>query len=378
MTITTTTRMGARTATLAGVALAAVMLAGCAGGASDADRAQARVSAKEKALTQAEEDFTAASQQFCESSKTYVLALDQYGDVLNDTATTVGDVQNAGADLVEPRDDALGSAQAAADAQQAVVDATNELAAARAAADPSAPAEEATPEATATPLAPAATVERVQQAEAEFEAAQGAITDETPLAAASESFNSAAVALEMSWLRLFVDAGCLPDEQQQQAEAAVRAYTTAIQQDLATVGFYEGAIDGVYGPQTVAAVEALQEQSGLPVTGAMDKATADALQARLVAVGGAAAQQNVATTAAIQQTLKLLGFWDGPVDGAWTPALTEAVMAFQSELGVEPTGAVDAATIAAFEKALSELKNPPAPSSPSPEPSDEPSASEEP
>ena len=189
------------------------------------------------------------------------------------------------------------------------------------------------------------------------------MTDETPLTDASEQFNSAAVALELAWLRLFVDAGCLPDEQKQQAEAAVSAYTTALQQDLADAGYYGGAVDGVYGPVTVTAVEDLQKANGLPVTGTVDKATADALQAELVALGGAAAQDSVATTAAIQQTLKLAGFWDGPVDGIWTPALTEAVQAFQVELGVEPTGTVDAATISAFEKALSELLNPePSPS----------------
>ena len=63
----------------------------------------------------------------------------------------------------------------------------------------------------------------------------------------------------------------------------------------------------------------------------------------------------MASTAAVQQTLKLTGFWDGPVDGVWTPELTEAVAAFQVELGVEPTGSVDAATIAAFEQAISDL-----------------------
>ncbi len=89
---------------------------------------------------------------------------------------------------------------------------------------------------TASPLAPAATVDRVKQAESEFAAAQEAVTDETPLMDASEQFNSAAVALELAWLRLFVDAGCLPDEQKQQAEAAVSAYTTALQQDLADAG----------------------------------------------------------------------------------------------------------------------------------------------
>ena len=111
----------------------------------------------------------------------------------------------------------------------------------------------------------------------------------------------------MAWLRLFVDAGCLPDEHKQQAAAAVSAYTTALQQDLAEAGYYGGAIDGVYGPQTVAAVEELQRANGLPVTGTVDKATADALQAQLAALGGAAAQTAVATTAALQQTLKLAG-----------------------------------------------------------------------
>ena len=86
----------------------------------------------------------------------------------------------------------------------------------------------------------------------------------------------------------------------------------------------------------------------------------------------------MATTAALQQTLKLAGFWDGPVDGVWTPALTEALQAFQAELGVEPTGTVDAATITAFEKALAELKEPESPATPSQTPAVEPTETEEP
>ena len=142
----------------------------------------------------------------------------------------------------------------------------------------------------------------------------------------------------MSWLRLFADAGCLTDEQQVQAEAAVRDYTTALQKSSRDAGYYDGEVDGVYGPATVDAVEALQKAHGLPVTGTVDKATAAALQADLAAKGGAVAQEAVASTAAVQQTLKLAGFWDGPVDGEWTPALTEALKEFQTELGVKPTG----------------------------------------
>jgi peptidoglycan hydrolase-like protein with peptidoglycan-binding domain len=54
----------------------------------------------------------------------------------------------------------------------------------------------------------------------------------------------------------------------------------------------------------------------------------------------------------VQQTLKLAGYWTGPVDGTWTAALTDALKSFQTDLGVEPTGTVDAATIAAVERAL--------------------------
>ena len=366
-----------RVATVACVLLATVGLAGCAGETSPVDRAEAQVAAKEKAVTNAEAELTAASDTFCQASESYVVALDRYGDVLNDTAPTVGDVKEAGADLAQPGEDALDSAEAAVEAQQALVVAEQELADARAALEEAqgspaaAPGDAGAEQPTVAPLAPAATVDRVKQAESDFAAMQSAITDQTPLADASEQFNAAAVALELAWLRLVVDAGCVPDEQKQQAVTAVSAYTAALQQDLAAAGYYAGAVDGVYGPVTVAAVEDLQGASGLPVTGTVDKATAEALQAELVAIAGAAAQESVAATAAVQQTLKLVGFWDGPVDGIWTPELTEAVQAFQVELGVEPTGTVDAATISAFEKAIAELQSPDSPSSPSPTPSNE-------
>ena len=326
---------------------------------SDLEAAQAKVEAKEKALEDAEADFAEKSEAFCGSSETYIMALDRYGDVLTQTATTVGDVNDAGADLEDPRDEAESGAEAAVDAHQAVFDAEQELADAKAAlkevknpgsADSSSPSESSSPK----PLVPAATVSRVEQAETELRAVQKGISEDTPLTEASQQFNAAVVALEMSWLRLFSDAGCLDDEQQEQAEAAVRDYTEALQQSLLDAGYYEGEVDGVYGPATVDAVESLQEAHELPVTGTVDKATAAALEEDVAAAGGATAQDEVVATTAVQQTLKLAGFWDGPVDGEWTPELTEALKEFQTALGVKPTGAVDAATIAALEKAIAE------------------------
>ena len=119
---------------------------------------------------------------------------------------------------------------------------------------------------------------------------------------------------------------------------AVADYTTSLQTSLQTAGYYDGAIDGVYGPSTVAAVEALQTDAELPVTGVVDQATAAALTAAVLAVNGDAASEAVVHTAAVQTTLKLAGYWPGAVDGEWTPELTEALKAFQEELGVEPSG----------------------------------------
>ncbi len=341
-------------------------LSGCGGGGGEGSTevkvAAARVSAKEKAVTDAKAELADASAQFCGASKTYIVALDRYGDVLNQTAPTVGDVTDAGTDLEHPREDALTKAEAAVEAQQAVVDAKQELADAQAAlaaakstgtGSPSTPAGTSSPK----PLAPATTVNRVKQAESELSAVQRGITDQTPLSQASQQFNAAVVALEMSWLRLFADAGCLTDEQQVQAEAAVRDYTTALQQSLLDAGYYDGAVDGVYGPATVDAIEALQKAHSLPVTGTVDKASAAALRSDLAAKGGAIAQDAVASTAAVQQTLKIAGFWDGPVDGQWSPELTRALQDLQTELGVKPTGTVDAATVAALEKAIADLRS---------------------
>jgi peptidoglycan hydrolase-like protein with peptidoglycan-binding domain len=74
----------------------------------------------------------------------------------------------------------------------------------------------------------------------------------------------------------------------------------------------------------------------------------------------------LASTAAVQQTLKLAGYWDGPVDGQWTAALTDALKEFQTHLGVPATGTVDAATVAALEAAIAKAQQPPPSPSPSP------------
>ena len=353
--------------------LTLVILLAIAGCSTDTavKAAQAKVTVKQSALVDAQAAATEASATFCSASATYITALDRYGDVLAKTAPTVGDVTTAGKDLERPRPRQSTRGRPPSPPSRTWPRPSKISRRPKQTSRPlkAPPRRHRLPDAHVRrelqPAGPNEAVTRVQQAEAEFATAQRGITDATPLRQASQQFNAAAVALEMAWLQLYAEAGCLTDAQQAKAQEAVHDYTIALQRQLSDAGYYKGAVDGVYGPETVAAIEALQKAHGLPVTGTMDKASEAALQSDLAAAGGATAQATVASTAAVQQTLKLAGYWDGPVDGQSTPALTDALKKFQTDLGVPATGTVDAATIAALEHAIATQPSPTATPSPS-------------
>ncbi len=323
--------------------------------------AQARVEAAQADLVEAQNVATAARDQLCVESTGYLEALDRYGHLLVDSDATVGDVNTLGADLVAPREAVTGAASAfqeanvaVAEAQQSLADAEHALAEAIAVASSVAPSTTTPGTTTTTTLVPRASVERAQQAEDDLAQVAAGITDATPLREATAEYNSAAFALQIAWLRLLFDAGCLTDDQEAQAVELVTDHTTSLQTDLQRLGYYDGAIDGIYGPGTVEGVKRLQADSGLRETGFVDEATSRALAELLAELDQQDAVAGAAHTAAVQTVLTLTGFWTGPVDGQWTEDLTAALQAFQVQLGVEPTGVVDTATLAAFEQALSE------------------------
>ncbi|MGA8482149.1 MAG: peptidoglycan-binding protein, partial [Chthoniobacterales bacterium] len=47
--------------------------------------------------------------------------------------------------------------------------------------------------------------------------------------------------------------------------------TGAVQTELARDGYYRGAIDGVFGPDTARAIRAYRRAKGLPVTGQIER-----------------------------------------------------------------------------------------------------------
>ncbi len=323
--------------------------------------AEARVATAQQDVTDSKAALQQANANFCGEARDYIAAIDRYGQLFEQQAATVGDVQTLGADLAEPRAGTEAAAQAVQDASAALTRAKQELSdakAALAAAKASASGHPSkTPESkppSPLPTLPTSSIDRVKKAEADLRAASAGITEQTTVVEAGERYTSAAFALEVAWVNLFADAGCLTDEQSQQMSAAVRTYTKELQRNLQAAGYYDGEVDGVYGPQTEAAVERLQKDAGLPVTGLVDQATSKALDAGVREAEGAAAAEASTQTTAVQTALTLAGYWTGPIDGNWTPELTTALQRFQADLGVKPTGAVDAATLAALERALNE------------------------
>jgi murein L,D-transpeptidase YcbB/YkuD len=314
--------------------------------------AQARVASAQTNVTNAEKALTEANQQFCAAGKDYVSALDRYGKAFDDSKATVGDVKTAGADVAEPRgnvESAINSVGTARDdlagAQKELADANIALANATAAAGTPTSPSTAPAATTTTTLVPTTTIARVKQAEADFTKAISGVSDSTPVGQAGIAVNSAAFALEATWLQLLAQAGCLSDAQRSQAIASVQEYTVALQTELQTAGYYNGKIDGVYGPETVDAVKKLQTDNALPVTGLVDRATAAALDKKVHGLANA-----------LQAVLKVTGYWSGPVDGNWTPELTTALEQLQTDLGVPPTGVVDTATLSAIETKVTQIK----------------------
>ncbi|MET1002357.1 MAG: peptidoglycan-binding domain-containing protein [Acidimicrobiia bacterium] len=359
--------------------LIVVALLGACGGDDDDDattdsantsvaRAEARVETAETAVNDAEAAFTSARDAFCAESTDLITVLDRYGQIIDDKAVTVGDVRTGASDLQQARAEAGSSADAAIEAREQLAAANDELTAAAAELDAARAAEasestEAVPPASETvttamtaPPVPEDVVNRVEQAETEFAETVEGIDDTTPLTEAAVGFVSASFAVQVAWLRLFVNAGCIDDEQRAQAITAVVDYTAALQTALQVAGYYTGEIDGIYGPGTVEAVEALQEEAGLPVTGLLDGPTERALEAAVQDQVDTAASGEATHNAAIQGALKVLGYWDGPIDGVWSEELGAAIAELQSDLGIEPTGIVDPATLNALEDALEAAK----------------------
>jgi peptidoglycan hydrolase-like protein with peptidoglycan-binding domain len=133
----------------------------------------------------------------------------------------------------------------------------------------------------------------------------------------------------------------------------------AVQDHLRRSGTYNGAVDGVWGPDSLAALQQFQAGHQLQVTGQLNQATVTALDldpASLLATQQAVLPPPMppsdtlrpSSVRVVQQRLRSLGFSNGSVDGVWGQSTQAAVEQFQQNRGLQPNGQLTAATITAM------------------------------
>ena len=144
-----------------------------------------------------------------------------------------------------------------------------------------------------------------------------------------------------------------------------KKYVSEIQRYLRALGYYDErippvSIDGMYNPETAAAIEAFQSISGLPVTGEVDKPTFDALveeYGRIFGLTSPALRINgfpdnekilvIGNTGydvyLLQVMLKALSdrydnIYSVEIDGVYSPATDEAVNAVKRASQIDSVG----------------------------------------
>jgi peptidoglycan hydrolase-like protein with peptidoglycan-binding domain len=138
-----------------------------------------------------------------------------------------------------------------------------------------------------------------------------------------------------------------------------------VQRELAASGLYSGQVDGVSGRRTKLAIIAYQRANGLDETGA---ATADLIEhirytrqiAEAVnmtevapnssAPGTLAQPKAVDTVTRVQVGLAELGYKPGAINGQMGQQTRNAILKFERDRGIAPTGDISATLIAELEK----------------------------
>ncbi len=135
-----------------------------------------------------------------------------------------------------------------------------------------------------------------------------------------------------------------------------REGVTKVQDALRRAGAYNGAVDGIWGPSSRAALQAFQQGRGLQATGEMNPATAATLglnAAELLPAAPAPASSSTEVLSEqvvrnVQDRLRSLGFYEGSVDGVWGPATQTAIERFQQSRSLQVTGQLTPVTASAM------------------------------
>ena len=141
-----------------------------------------------------------------------------------------------------------------------------------------------------------------------------------------------------------------------------------LQQALKIKKYYTGVVDGKFGPNTEDAVKRYQKAMGLPQTGKADYATINKLFGKVLyttvandpKMNGITKISQIAVPAtskrgdsgknvlALQQALKIKGYYKAPIDSKYGEKTMEAVKAFQRAKGLAVDGIAGNTTIKAL------------------------------
>lgn len=123
-----------------------------------------------------------------------------------------------------------------------------------------------------------------------------------------------------------------------------------LQTALTTAGYDVGAIDGIFGTRTQAAVERFERVFGLPVDGVVDSAVWERLNPFILEPNPNILRRGSVGTKveALQRALLRAGFNPGTIDGLFGTRTQAALVAFQNARGLTASGVYDSATASAL------------------------------
>lgn len=113
-----------------------------------------------------------------------------------------------------------------------------------------------------------------------------------------------------------------------------------VQEQLNSLGYQAGTVDGRMGSRTRSALRAFQRDNGLSASGEIDEALLTALRRPPAEGHLAEAGRLAAAVAEVQRELSQHGYWSGPQTGEVSPALRQAILEYQGDAGLPASGQV--------------------------------------
>jgi peptidoglycan hydrolase-like protein with peptidoglycan-binding domain len=138
----------------------------------------------------------------------------------------------------------------------------------------------------------------------------------------------------------------------------------SVQRCLQRLGYYNGPINGNFGPLTENAVKRFQQAKKIPAIGQVGPQTQRALQAACQSRQSKSSSSNVlkvgsrgAAVTQLQQSLRTLGYYKGPVTGYFGQETEQAVIRFQQSKRLQADGVAGANTLQVIRTSLASRPN---------------------